>query len=537
MRRLFALLFALFVSAPAWGQGVQWEDPWGNFNPWGDQDSPLAEYRFTPGQTVTWVGDSITEQGKGAGIGWTDYIEAHYPAVTFVNEGIGGNTTLDVIARLSSIMASNADVYFVAVGVNDVRYNDARGATTQAAYLANVKTITDALKATGARVGVISIWPTFWKDAFAALGRAATDARIVAYNTALAAQCATDGIGFVNAHDPIVAAINLHNVATLIPDGVHPDWDGSAFVGTGGRQLYAEAVGYRRANATRFVPEYTPVGVVFYKLVIPDNDATGDVVSIQNINPGPSLGEFFAYSAIPAVNPAGLFGPYNASAGGFLNKPGDWPVVMTFSGGPAVTEITTHPRGTGQGIRKFELYQSTDPAALTRPTHASWTPLTSEASNAATTHNLLPAQRAGVYYRLQVDSSNGTDGTGGATGTYVKVTKVWGGTPPVRWALHNFYEIASIRTDLYFSPIGGGPTVNLYNNANAYPCSIMWEAETHLTSLEIASVQGGGASGRAIKDWKLFRSTDAAALPDAAHASWAEIATGTGDQTIGVPAP
>ena len=72
-------------------------------------------------QRLCWVGDSIIEQGKpavGNGIGFTTYIESSYPGIDYVNIGVGGNTTKDVIDRISSITSSDADIYVLAIGLN-----------------------------------------------------------------------------------------------------------------------------------------------------------------------------------------------------------------------------------------------------------------------------------------------------------------------------------------------------------------------------------------------------------------------------------
>jgi lysophospholipase L1-like esterase len=510
--------------------------------PTGGRDAFLAAMRtlsLAGGKKVTWIGDSITEQGKpgqgsgaGLGIGFTTYIEQAFPGITYSNQGIGGETTLDVIARLATITATAADLYVLAIGINDARYNDVRGATSQAAYIANVATIVAALEAAGGDVVVLSIWPSFWEDQFAALGRKATDDRFKQWNAALERYCAETDVPFVDAYTPITRAVNLGNVTTLIPDGVHPD-----YAGTAGKRLYSAAVLRGAVSAAEFAAEYAPSGSVFYKLVIFDHGASTDRVSIQNINPQPSVSEFFAYSANAAVDVTGLLGAYSAGAGGFLNKNGDWPAVLTFSAPSFLTSAVTAWRAGGLGIKGFELYVSTDPKALTDPTHPSWVLKEAEYSNVAFAHNLLPAKREGVFYRLQFDDSAGTDGTGGTTGQYVKVTQAWGGSSPVRWSHLNAQEVDNLRTDLIFSAAGGSDSAGgKINNAvaNTYPLHLAWEAEGVLSTLTIASVAGGGAASRAIKNWRLFESRDPAALADVAHASWYQVAAGVGDQTIDV---
>ncbi|NLW48445.1 MAG: hypothetical protein GXY86_14075 [Firmicutes bacterium] len=78
--------------------------------------------------------------------------------------GRGGDTTLAIIGRLEMILETKAQIYLLAIGINDVRCNDKRGATNWAEFSQNMTTICNALKESGAEVFVISIWPVFSND-------------------------------------------------------------------------------------------------------------------------------------------------------------------------------------------------------------------------------------------------------------------------------------------------------------------------------------------------------------------------------------
>lgn len=208
--------------------------------------SILNDLNKTPAKKVTWVGDSITEQGKpdqgsgvGRGVGFTTFIERAYPSISYSNQGVGGSTTLGVIGRLPAIIATGADLYVVAIGVCDARYNDSRGATTQDEYINNMKTIVTSLQSTGAKVVVLSIWPTYAKDHYAALGPQATNERYKQWNHALEQASTAWGVPYIDAYSKIVSVITPENVDALVPDGVHPDYAGVA-----AKQIYADAVMY-----------------------------------------------------------------------------------------------------------------------------------------------------------------------------------------------------------------------------------------------------------------------------------------------------
>lgn len=90
------------------------------------------------------------------------YFKAKYnikPPVVVHNEGVGGNTTADVIARLSSINAHNAPLVDILIGVNDWRVPVAASRLTPAQYQTNLTTIVQSLKANGSQVVIKSIPP------------------------------------------------------------------------------------------------------------------------------------------------------------------------------------------------------------------------------------------------------------------------------------------------------------------------------------------------------------------------------------------
>ncbi len=60
---------------------------------------------------VTFVGDSLTAQGN-----W----QAAFPDRTVFNQGVSGDTTLHLMARLPAIRQTGASTYLVMVGINDI---------------------------------------------------------------------------------------------------------------------------------------------------------------------------------------------------------------------------------------------------------------------------------------------------------------------------------------------------------------------------------------------------------------------------------
>jgi lysophospholipase L1-like esterase len=67
--------------------------------------------KATPAGPVTFVGDSLTAQGN-----W----QAAFPERTVFNQGVSGDTTLHLMARLPAIRQTGASTYLVMVGINDI---------------------------------------------------------------------------------------------------------------------------------------------------------------------------------------------------------------------------------------------------------------------------------------------------------------------------------------------------------------------------------------------------------------------------------
>ncbi|HIE25925.1 TPA: GDSL family lipase [Candidatus Poribacteria bacterium] len=92
----------------------------------------MDNFLFQDGQKVVFIGDSITDCGRRGnfapfGNGYVkfaiDLITARYPErhITYFNEGIGGNTVLDLHNRWNSdVLAHKPDWLTVKIGINDL---------------------------------------------------------------------------------------------------------------------------------------------------------------------------------------------------------------------------------------------------------------------------------------------------------------------------------------------------------------------------------------------------------------------------------
>jgi lysophospholipase L1-like esterase len=80
----------------------------------------LAQLPFDQGDVIIAVGDSITDDYQS----WLYILEeivvlAGAPSVSFVNAGVSGDTTANVLARLQAVAAAQPDWLLLMVGTND----------------------------------------------------------------------------------------------------------------------------------------------------------------------------------------------------------------------------------------------------------------------------------------------------------------------------------------------------------------------------------------------------------------------------------
>lgn len=197
------------------------------------------------GISVCWLGDSITEQGKagiGNGYGFTTHIQNMFTGNIYSNLGTGGETTKTLALKLSMVHPS-CDLAIIAIGVNDARYNDSRGALNSQEFSENICAISSYFDS----CVFISPWPSFVNDAFASGGHAATVARIELYNTTLEQCCKNNGDVYINAYETIRSVVNIDATSLLFTDGIHPnynDYDGKNLYGESCLRNFIEAGKY-----------------------------------------------------------------------------------------------------------------------------------------------------------------------------------------------------------------------------------------------------------------------------------------------------
>lgn len=196
---------------------------------------------------ILFQGDSITDAGRSRedltnlGAGYplyaAKYIKEAYPCVDFefVNRGISGNQTKDLVARLQEdFIDIQPDIVSVMIGINDVWHHaDDRSWISDELFESNLRTIYTAIREkTDAKIMIIEpfLIPVedkmfFWEDLCPKILTIRRIAREFAD-----VYLPTDGLlneAFIG-HDPL----------EFSADGVHPTAFGADFIG----RKYADAV-------------------------------------------------------------------------------------------------------------------------------------------------------------------------------------------------------------------------------------------------------------------------------------------------------
>lgn len=452
---------------------------------------------------IVWIGDSITEDATG----YRSLIEGLFPEKNFISEAVGGYTTKDVLDNIVSFTAHSPDLYIVAIGVNDVRYNDSRGAVTQTNYLANMLNILTPLKNAAANVVVISIWPSFWRDNFSALLHKATNEKITQYNTSLAKLCADNSCYYIDSNSVVNEYVNIYNAYSISTDGIHPAGQGV--------ELYAQATLVDKIEKGRLTSELSPSGKHFFKLKIldPKTVGNGGYCGIKNIST--EVVENIGVTANTAYTTTNLFGAYNSS-GQFYNKAADYPFYLTFSTNEYPTEaaIAGAVSGTGvnRGPKAYIAYYSTNPDAMSDLDHPSWEVVNREMSTKALAVNMLPQARKGVFYMLIANGAGQLD------------LKRIGASKPIKVWIQNIIVTSAQR----FADIFDDGVTNLSDalKGNLPSYVVIWESETELDSIVLESF------GATLQSYTIKKSFNPDSINNPSHASWKTVGSGTGDGTV-----
>ena len=196
---------------------------------------------------ILFQGDSITDAGRDRrnyhhlGSGYPKYaaelISKEHPDVEFINLGISGNRSCQLFDRSSDdIMKLQPDIVSILIGINDIwhRHSSSPIPTTDEQFELNYRTLLSEIrKQTGAKIMILC--PFLLDDEAKEAWRGEVD-RAIAIVRKLAAEFADV---YIPLDEKFAEALKTQPEPKFYSaDGVHPNANGSAFIGG----LYAEAI-------------------------------------------------------------------------------------------------------------------------------------------------------------------------------------------------------------------------------------------------------------------------------------------------------
>ncbi len=199
--------------------------------------APLAKLELADGDTLVFLGDSITHQCL-----YTQYVEDYFytrmpkTRIRFHNSGVGGDRAVDALNRFDRDVAFYKPKYVtILLGMNDGSYQPYNDAIFQT-YRHDMTKLVEQIQASGAKP--ILMTPTMY-DARAKRMRdpKAPSEPTELYNSTLAyygawlrEQAVEHGLGFVDMYSPLnnltLESRESDPKFTMIRDAVHPDAPG-----------------------------------------------------------------------------------------------------------------------------------------------------------------------------------------------------------------------------------------------------------------------------------------------------------------------
>ena len=169
---------------------------------------------------VVFLGDSITDAWK---------LEQSFPGSPYINRGIGGQTTPQMLIRFRPDVIDLAPkVVVILAGTNDIAGNT--GPMTLAEIEANLQTMAELARLHGIRVVLSSVLPVNdYSERSKLFFPLRPPAQIVELNTWIKGYCAHNGCIYLDYFGATVDEKGLLR-ADLAEDGLHPDAKGYAIM-------------------------------------------------------------------------------------------------------------------------------------------------------------------------------------------------------------------------------------------------------------------------------------------------------------------
>ena len=185
------------------------QNDWANLARYRDANAKLAPPARNENRVV-FIGNSITD-------GWTQFFPTMFPGKAYINRGIGGQTTPQMVVRFrQDVIALKPKVVVILAGINDIAGNT--GPSTLEMIEDNLQAMTEMAKANGIRVVLSSVLPAYdftWRPGMDPAPK------VVALNAWIKDYAAKVGAIYLDYHSAMADARQGMREG-LSSDGVHP---------------------------------------------------------------------------------------------------------------------------------------------------------------------------------------------------------------------------------------------------------------------------------------------------------------------------
>jgi lysophospholipase L1-like esterase len=219
----------LFLSIGLTGVAMA-QDDWANLGRFAAENAALG----APGrgeERVVFLGDSITQ-------GWSDASPTFFSDRPYIERGIGGQTTPQMLIRFRADVVDLApQAVVILAGTNDIAGNT--GPATNKMIEDNIASMAEIAEANGIRVILVSILPVYdypWSPGLMPVGR------IAAVNAWLRTYAERNDHTYADAYAALVDERG-GMTAQYSPDGVHLNAAGYAVIEPVVEAAIAEALG------------------------------------------------------------------------------------------------------------------------------------------------------------------------------------------------------------------------------------------------------------------------------------------------------
>lgn len=185
----------------------------------GDLKNVLSE-----ASSFVFIGDSITAGSANNGHGWYEPISSMFPKAKVYNISHGGYTTKEVLNKFSNkIKDTNGDVYFIALGINDIRRRDSFSSLSGKEYVSNIDKIIKLIPNKDAEIVLVAPWMSMINDIKCEYDFYDRDRMINEFSNYLKKYGKDNGYIYSDPNSYIADFIDKNNACMYYVDFIHPN--------------------------------------------------------------------------------------------------------------------------------------------------------------------------------------------------------------------------------------------------------------------------------------------------------------------------